>query len=325
MNANSLNSTITDFIKKDFISLLKDITVKEALDNIRESKINVGVIYFYVVDEENKLVGVIPTRKLLSSSLESRIEDLMIKNVISLKADSTVYIACEFFILYKFLAMPVTDNENKIIGIVDITLFTNEMLDIAEKKQINDIFETIGFRLNEVKNASSLQAFKIRIPWLMATISSGLLCAYLTGLFQTTLQESILIAFFLTLLLGLNESVSIQSMTIAIQMMHTIEPSFKWYVKKMIKESSTAILLGLCCGLIVSIFVLLWKSNLIIAFAIGFSIFLSLILAALFGLSVPVLLHAFKLDPKISSGPLTLALTDIMAILIYFTVATLFL
>jgi len=107
---------------------------------------------------------------------------------------------------------------------------------------------------------------------------------------------------------GLGESISIQSMTVTIQTLHTAQPSLKWYLKNLFKEIQTAGLIGLSCAVLVGLIVLIWKG--------------SLISAAVLGLSVPSALHAFKLDPKLAAGPITLALTDISTILFYFGLAT---
>src|SRR5205807_6142948 len=130
-------------------------------------------------------------------------------------------------------------------------------------------------------------------------------------------------AFFLTMVLGLNESVSAQSMSVTIQMLRSAPVTWSWFATALRREFTTAVLIGLAGGSIVAGIVLVWRHDVRAAFAIGSSIALSLITACLFGLGVPSLLHRLKLDPKIAAGPLTLALADIFALLVYFTTARL--
>ena len=316
---------VTDYARTDFTALNKNLTVNEALHKIRNEGVGERIVYFYVVDDDERLVGVLPTRRILTAQPEKKIEEIMVSRVAALPGNSTVYDACEFFVTYKFLAFPVIDEERKIIGIVDVNLFTEELLnlepDIDDRQQFNDVFEAIGFNINEIKNASPLKAWKIRLPWLLATVTSGTVCALLAGVFEATLAESLVIAFFLTLVLGLGESVSIQSMTLAVQALHTAQPSLKWYLKNLWKEIQTALLLGLSCGLLVAAVVVIWKEAVIAGIAIGASIILVELLAAFWGLSIPSLLHKTKLDPKIAAGPITLALTDIGTILFYLGLA----
>ena len=211
------------------------------------------------------------------------------------------------------------------LGIVDVNIFTEELLNIEEPAEVNDVFEEIGFKISEVKNASPLKAWRYRFPWLLSTITGGTVCALLAGFYEATLTESILVAFFLTMMLGLGESISIQSMTVAIQTLHTAQPSLRWYLKNLFKEIQTAGLIGLSCAVLVGLIALIWKGSLISAAVIALSVLLVQLIAAILGLSVPSALHAFKLDPKIAAGPVTLAMTDITTILFYLGLATIML
>lgn len=320
---------VLEYTRKDFSALNKNLSVDEALQKIRLEGVGERIVYFYVVDDEQKLVGVLPTRRLLIGKSEQKLEEIMVKRVAALPATSTVYDALEFFATYKFLAFPVVDSERKILGIVDVNLFTDELLEDKDADSEEEtkplaydaVFETIGFRINEVKNASSTKAWKIRFPWLLATVSSGIICALLTGMFETTLAESLILVFFFTLVLGLGESVSIQSMTLAIQMVHSAQPTLRWFLTKLFKETKTAFLLGFSCGLIVFLVSIVWRGEWVASFVIGLSIIFVQLVSATWGLSIPTILHRKELDPKIAAGPLTLALSDISTILIYFGLA----
>jgi magnesium transporter len=163
--------------------------------------------------------------------------------------------------------------------------------------------------------------FRYRFPWLLATVTSGTICAVLAGFFEVTLANSLIIAFFLTMVLGLTESVSTQSMSVTIQALRSAGVTWRWFTGALRREFATAGLLGFALGTIVGLIVWLWRSDVTAAFVIGGSVALSIVTACLFGLSVPSLLHRYKLDPKIAAGPITLALADFFALLIYFTSA----
>jgi magnesium transporter len=279
------------------------------------------IVYFYVVDEGGRLKGVLPTRRLLAAPLHQRISELMIPKVVAVPQTATVMDACDFFILHKFLALPVVDEKRRMVGVVDVGVLTNEVFDVAERAQWDEVFETIGFRLSQVRDASPLRAFRFRFPWLMATIGSGTICALLASAYEMTLAKSLVLAFFLTLALGLGESVSIQAMTITIQALRSAQPTVRWYLRTLRREVATAILLGAGCGSIVGLIVWLWRGEAMAAISIGASILLALVASCGFGLSIPTVLHACKLDPKIAAGPMTLALSDIFTLLFYFSLA----
>lgn len=310
------------YARKDFPLLRQDMTVQQALDTIRQRGVGEKIIYFYVVDEQDRLAGVLPTRRLLTAPVAQRLSEIMIGHVVSIPQTATVLDACEYFVMHKFLAFPVVDDEQRVVGVVNVDLLTDEVFDIAERETMDELFEAIGFHVSQVRDASPLRAFRFRFPWLLTTIGSGLMCALLASAYQVTLAKSLALAFFLTLVLALGESVSVQSMTVTIQALHTMRPTLPWYVGAFRREASTALLLGGACGTVVGLIVWLWLGHGLLAVTVGASILLSLCLACLIGLSVPALLHASKLDPKISAGPVTLAVTDILTILFYFILAT---
>ncbi len=323
--AEHLNELVLSYARQDSTTLAKDLTVEQALAAIRSRGVGEKVIYFYVVDEAQRLVGVVPTRRLLVSSLDQRLEEFMIRNVIAIPNTATVLDACEFFAIHKFFAFPVIDAGRRVVGVVDVSLFTDEVFDIAEREQMEGVFEAIGFRLSQVRNASPLLAFRYRFPWLLTTIVSGTFCAFLAGAYKATLAESLVIAFFLTMILGLGESVSIQSMTVTIQALRNQKPSRHWYFHMLRREIVVALMLGAACGLLAGAIVFLWQRDEPAAFVIGVSVGFCLCAACVTGLSVPTLLHALKLDPKIAAGPITLALADIFTLLFYFSMAKYFL
>jgi magnesium transporter len=316
-----LDQPVTTVARRDYVALRENFTVQEALETIRQREVGDGIIYFYVVDAQDRLVGVVPTRRLLTAGLQLCIVDIMVPQVITIPQTATVLEACEFFVLHRLLAFPVVDGWQHLVGTVDVSMFTDEVFNITERQRTDEVFETIGFRASQVRDASPARVFRYRFPWLAATIGSGLLCALLASAFEATLAQSMVLAFFLTLILGLGDSVSSQSMTVTIQALRASRPKLDWYLKTLRRELSTALLLGVACGGTVALITLLWRRELGPALVIGATIVLSLCSACLVGLSVPTLLHALRLDPKIAAGPVTLALTDIFTLLFYLVLA----
>jgi magnesium transporter len=323
------NAPVVEHARKDFPLLDAGRTVAEALECIRREGVGERVIYFYAVDEQQRLVGVVPTRRLLTAPLDTPLRGIMVQRVIAIPANATVLDACEFFVLYKFLAFPVVDKQRRVIGIIDANLFAEEILEAGEREDRHrpaapvrdDFFEALGFHLEQIRGASPLRVFRLRFPWLLVTVVGGTVCAILAGFFETTLAHALVIAFFLTMVLGLNESVSTQSMSVTIQALRSAPVTWRWFVTAFRREVMTALLIGFACGILVGVIVWVWRTDVRGAFVIGGSIALSLVTASLFGLGVPSLLHHFKLDPKIAAGPVTLALADFSALVFYFTSA----
>src|ERR1051326_349637 len=161
------DSPIIKHARADFPLLEATLTVAEALDRIRREGIGERVIYFYAVDENRKLVGVLPTRRLLVADPTARLREIMVPRVVAIPAKATVLDACEFFVLYKFFAFPVVDDQRRVVGVVDVGLFAEEILQAGEKEDQpraaaassipalpagpgrDDIFEALGFPRSE--------------------------------------------------------------------------------------------------------------------------------------------------------------------------------
>ena len=322
MEPNLLQKPVSEITRQDFIALPVSATVEAALAAIRKKATGEEIIYFYVVDEAGRLIGVLPARRLLAAALDQRVSDLMVSRVVAVPVTATVLDVCELFVCHRFLAFPVIDHDRRIVGTVDLALLTQEVVDVSEKERMEDLFQTLGFRVAEVQNASPFKAFRLRFPWLLATITGGTICAFMAGAYEATLAQSLVIAFFLTLVLGLAESVSAQSMTLAVQATHGAPFTWARFQRAFRKELATALLLGMASGLLVACVVWLWRHSLWAAAVIGLSIVLSVITACLMGFLVPSLLRRLKLDPKIAAGPVALALADIFTLLFYFNIAS---
>jgi magnesium transporter len=325
----NFDAPVVEHARKDFPLLAAGMTVGNALERIRHEGVGERVIYFYAVDEQQRLAGVVPTRRLLTASLETPLSEIMVRRVVAIPATATVLEACEFFVLYKFLAFPVVDEKRRVIGIIDANLFAEEVLEAGESEDRYrpaapvgpEFFEALGFRVEQIRGASPWRSFRFRFPWLLVTVTGGTLSAILARFFEATLAGSLVLAFFLTMVLALNESVSMQSMSVTIHALRSISVTSGWLASAFRREIVTALLLGVACGVVVSAVVFVWRNDLAGAFVIGGSIAVSLVSACVLGLGVPSLLHRFKLDLKIAAGPVTLALADFVALVIYFTSA----
>ena len=283
------------------------------------------IFYFYVVDAEGCLSGVVPARKLLTEPLDRLIGEVMMKRVLSLPESASLMEACECFILHKFLAIPVVDSRKRLRGIIDVGLFTDEVMELSGSGNTDQLFQTIGIHIQELQHASPLKAFRIRFPWLAATVSGGVLCALLAGAFAATLQQRVVLAVFMALVLGLGEAVAAQSLALTVQSLPPTRVRWKWLRAKLRREVVTTSLLGLLAGSAVSLMVALFWRDLPSALAIGGSVVVSILVAGLLGVLVPVFLRMVHWDPKIAAGPITLAAADLFTVSCYLVTARIFL
>lgn len=322
INANlDLAQPVQYQLRTDFVRVRADRTVEDALAEVRRDRVGGRIVYFYVLDDKDRLVGVVPTRRLLLSEPTRPIRDVMISEVVTVPLSATVRDACELFLQHRFLAMPVVDDAGHMAGVLDIELYTNEVGDLHRHTEAEDLFQLIGVRLASVEAAGPWGAFRSRFPWLLCNVGGGLACAAVSGVFSDVLAKVVALAFFVPIVLALAESVSIQSLTLALQAQHGKRTRLRDLLGGVIRETPLGVLLGVGCALTVGIIVLPWQGAAVAACLAG-SITATVTLASLIGRTVPTLLHLFERDPRVASGPIALATTDILTLTIYLGSAT---
>jgi len=313
------------YARQDFPIIRESVTVGEALNIIRREGVGERIIYFYIINDEGQLTGIIPTRRLLTSTPQRTIADVMITDVVTISDRATVQDACEMFVKHKFFAFPIVDDLNHIRGVIDIGFFSEETISVAERQKIEDIFELIGFGMAQLRGRSAFGVLRYRLPWLLTMVASGIICALLANAYAATLSQNLIIVFFLILVLGLSESVSTQSLTVALQNLHFGKfhgPAMPGWLKN---EALTTLLLGFVCGAFAGGIAWLWHGAPLVGVTIGGSVLLSIFMAGMIGVTVPTLLYATHEHSKIAAGPVTHALTYITTLLLYLNAARLLL
>jgi len=316
----TLDDPITRHMRTEFARLHIDQTIGDALSAIRTNPPSSRVTYFYVVDDEGRIRGVVPVRRLLLSPLDKRVEEIMVREVITLPKNATVLDACDFFILHRLLAFPVVDKDRRILGVVDVELYTDELIDLDRTERHNDLFQLIGVHLAEAQQ-SSVVAFRRRFPWLLANVAGGILAAFLSGIFQADLEKTVALAIFIPVVLALSESVSIQSVSLAIQLLHGRRPTIQAILGKLRSEAITGLFLGIASATAVGFVAILWLGRVRVVVALLGAILGGVTCAAVIGMSIPNLLRFFQREPRVAAGPIALASTDIVTLLVYFSLA----
>lgn len=316
-----LDEPITAHLRADVLTLNTDQTVAESLASLRAGNVGEKIVYFYVVDAVQKLVGVVPTRRLLMADPAARVDQIMAHHIVTVPRSATVLAALELFIRHRFLALPVVDEGGRLLGVVDLTVFTEEMSDLAERQAADDAFQLIGVKLQAARERSPWISFRYRFPWLLSNVTGGICCAFLVAHYEGLLDHAIVLALFIPVVLALAESVSVQSTSITLQSLHHGRGGWKLLWRALRREFSIAGLLGLSCGVFVALIAFAWKRQAEVSYALGTAIALSMLTACLLGVALPMGVRALRGDPRIASGPLVLAAADLMTLTLYFALA----
>lgn len=317
----TLNDPVTAHMRGDFARLHVNQTVGDALAALRLKPPGGRIIYFYVVDDGDRLHGVVPTRRLLLNAPERPVAEIMVREVITIPHAATVLDACEFFLLHKLLAFPVTDENRRLLGVVDVELYTTELSDLERREGNDDLFQLIGVHLSDGRTASPAAAFRGRFPWLTANIAGGLVAAFISGQFEAVLQRVVALALFIPVVLALAESVAIQSVSLALQVMRGQRPTLAAVLRKLRTELLTGLYLGLASGTVVAAVALAWLGQFGVAACLLGGIAGGVTCAAVIGVAMPNALRLVHREPQVAAGPVALALTDMATLVIYFSLA----
>lgn len=298
-------------------------TVEEAIGSIRKNvEQDKYVIYFYVVDDNNKLVGFVNVRDLLRAPAETPIANITqtkIKTILGHQTMQEGFVLMKKFRLY---ALPVID-KGKFIGILDLQSFFDEEVHMYSNHKRSDVFQSLGSLLEEDPEGSTWQKYRTRFPWIFCNMLGGIVCAIISKFYKVVLLEIIVLAMFIPLVLSLTESIAMQAMTQSIYILERFKESspIKRAIQCIFQDVFLLIIIALTFGTIVGCVSLLWGDGFGAALIIGVSIIISVMVTGVLGALIPITLQSWKLDPKAASGPVVLMVTDVFVTFIYLSFA----
>jgi len=307
-----------------------DQTIREAIESLRQraGSITGVLLYAYVVDDADRLVGFLSVRRLLLSSPDAKCRDMMIRQTVSVRFDAPLRTAFEIFSRQRLLALPVTDDEGRLLGTIGIQTYTEGAAELAEQRQADELFQRIGMSVEQARLGGSVRGFVLRMPWLSCNIVGGIACAVIASLFEQTTTAIVALVFFLPLILTLGEAVAIQAHTIAMPLVEQSPRQWPPFLRRLRIEFSSAALLGIACGVIAAGAALCFGPNeqrTTMALIMLCSTVFGMVASAMAGTLVPMVLRQLHLDPKLAAGPVSLVVADVMNTLGYLALAAIFL
>lgn len=304
----------------NYFALQEDVTVSDAISELqkRGAEATEMVFYVYVVDSRNHLIGVCSLRQLLLVPPSTTIMSVMAHDVVSVNAETDQEDVARLVEKYDFLAVPVTDDENKLLGIVTV----DDVIDVIRHEATEDIMKMVGTG-DEYHTRSVLRSARMRMPWLLAAFLGGYIGIQFLNMFDATLERIVALAFFLPIIIAMGGNIGITSMTIVVRGLATGKIAVKQLGKVIVKELSIALILGLIYGSALMLLAYVQFGNVTyLGFVVGVSMFMSMIMAAAIGTFMPIILHLLKVDPAVATGPFVTSTVDSLGILVYLGLAT---
>ncbi len=275
--------------------------------------------YLYVIDHDKSLVGVVSYRDLIIANEHEKIHDIMYSRVISVSADTDQEEVARLIERYDFVSIPVVDN-NVLVGIVTV----DDIIDVVIKEATEDIEKLSASGKAIDFDTSAIVAAYRRLPWLILLLFIGVVSGTIISQFEDTLSKVVALAFFMPMIAGMTGNTGTQSLAVVVRGLSTRDVDKKVAFRLIIRECKVGLIIGIACGILISIIAFVWQGNPILGLVVGSSLIITLIIGTLAGTVIPLILYRFKIDPAVASGPLITTLNDILSLLIYFGIATLF-
>jgi len=308
----------------DFVALDAKMTAQEAIDHIRARGSrgdNDAILYLYVVDDEGRLQGVVPIRRLVTSPPDRPCGELMIREPASVRADTDQEEVARIVARYNLLAVPVVDADGLMVGIITV----DDVIDVIQEEATEDIYNLAG--LDEEERVFSTVGLSVRkrLPWMVVNLATAFLAASVVGLFRHTIEQVVLLAVFMPVVAGMAGNAGVQALTVVARGIALGETEFSSGMRAVGKQFLVGIIVGAVTGCLGAAVGYYWNGSPIFGLVVFTAMLVSMAVAGLAGAAVPLMLKALKQDPALGSGVLVTTFTDAVGFFTFLGIATLFL
>jgi magnesium transporter len=279
------------------------------------------VFYLYVVDARRHLVGVTSLRRLLLVSPETPLKRIMTPEVTSVRVDTDQEEVARQVASYNLLAVPVVDEENKLVGIVTV----DDVIDVIKDEAAEDLLRLAGVSGDEKIATPAGESLRKRLPWLGINLGTAFLAASVVAAFEGTIQQVTALAIFMPIVAGMGGNAATQTLTVVVRALALGELSWSSARKALLKESIVGIGNGLVLGMVAAGVAWIFKGEPMLGLLLGMAMIVNMFVAATAGTLVPLGLKALKIDPALASSVFITTFTDVAGFASFLGLATVFL
>ena len=307
-------------METDIFTLYQDTTCGEALKTLQDQKDAEMVFYLYITNEDDSLVGVASLRALATTPTDTMLKHIMVKKVHYVRPETDQEDVAQIVAQYNYLAVPVVDDDNKLIGIVTV----DDVVDVIREEATEDFLQMAGAgKDREILLKSSWENAKVRLPWLFASWMGGIIAASVIGAYEYMLESIVALAAFIPIIIGMGGNIGTQSSTIIVRGMATGRIEIGSELSVLIKEIKVGLLLGILYGIMLGLFANFKFINTdpMLGVVVGLSICCSMLLAVTVGTFTPLILRKLDVDPAVATSPFVTTSIDILGVFLYFFIA----
>ncbi len=302
-------------------ALLEDLTVGESIIELQSSRDVEMVFYLYIVDARRHLVGVTSLRRLLLVSPETPLKRIMTPDLISVRVDTDQEEAARLVASYNLLAIPVVDEENKLVGVITV----DDVIDVIKDEATEDIYRLAGVTSDERVFTPPGESLAKRLPWLGVNLLTAFVVSTVVGLFEGTISQVVALAVFMPIVAGMGGNAGMQTLTVIVRGIALGELSWGNTRKALFKEAVVGIGNGLALGTVAAVAVFLMSGNPVLGGVLGLAMLINMCIAATAGTLIPLGLRALKVDPALASSVFITTFTDVAGFASFLGLATVFL
>jgi len=303
----------------EFFALPEDATAQEAIRRLQQATDAEMVFYIYVTDKDEHLVGVLSLRQLLTVPPATPLKNLMTGDVLSVTVDMDQEEVARQVARYNLLAIPVVEKDNTLVGIITV----DDVVDVIREEATEDMLKMAGATEEDaLMESSSLDSSRRRLPWLFTNLVGSLISGWILWLFRFTIQEVVAVVTFIPVIAAMGGNVGLQSSTLIIRGLATgrIELTDVW--KVFFREVRIGFILGVTCGVLLTIVGWLWHGQWFLGMVVGVSLMIAFLVSTSMATIMPVVLKRIGVDPAVAAGPFVTTANDISGITIYLALST---
>ncbi len=302
-------------------ALSEELTAGEAIQALQGSREVEMVFYLYVVDDRRHLVGVVSLRRLLLVSSETPLRRIMTAELISSRVDTDQEEVAQHVADYNLLAIPVVDEENKLVGIITV----DDVIDIIKDEATEDIYRLAGVSGDEHVFTPARESARKRLPWLAMNLVTATLAAFVVRAFQATIDEVVVLAVLMTIVASMGGNAATQTLTVIVRGIALGDLTWGNSRKALVKEALVGLGNGLALGAVGAGVAWMLSGNLYLGLILALAMVIILLLAAVAATLIPIALRALKVDPALASAVFITTLTDVFGFFAFLGLATFFL
>lgn len=303
-----------------YISFKETWTVMEALERIRRlAHKSETVYYLYVTDAYRRLTGILSLRDLVMAQPEERIGDIMERDVVSVHTSTDQEEVAQIIQRYDFLAVPVVDTENRLVGIITV----DDVIDILQEEATEDIYAlgAVESGGDSYFQSNLLTVARKRVVWLLVLLGANTITTALISTQEDVIQSVVGLASFMPLLIGTGGNVGAQSSTVVIRGLSNNEIRLQGSSKVILREALAGLVLGFLLCIATTLWAFVLKGSWSLAIVVGISLLAISVLASAAGTALPLFFRFLNWDPALMSAPFITTAVDILGVLLYFTIA----